>query len=659
MDHMWLQLTRSAAQQAALEQYLQETRDPSSPNFHKWLTAAEFGANFGVPQSDIQTITNWLESHGFTVNGVEPSRMLIDFSGTAGQVRQAFHTEIHNLNVNGQSRIGNVSDQQIPASLAAAVAGVVSLSTIHPHPMHTSMQAAVPMSPSFSSGSARYVGAGDFATIYNLNPLFSAGVTGQGQTVAVLENSDVSDPGEWSQFRRLFGLTRPYVYGSFTQIHPTSTATPCTDPGVNGDADESTLDAQWASAAAPNATIILASCSDSDNLGFGVFTALVNLLNNSSTPPAIMSISFGGSEAEQGADGNAFINEIYMQAVSEGVSLFVSAGDAGADSNTTDRTNNLATTGISVNGLASTQYNVAVGGTDYEDTYLGTTNTYWNTSNSVTEESAKSYIPEIPWNNSCASALIATHYGFTGTGNGLAFCNSTVANADGYLNIIAGSGGPSSCATMPNGTCQGYPKPSWQAGTFGNPADGVRDLPDVALFAAISVHGTWNHAYIFCYSAQGFSCGQGYFYSAGGTSFSSPIMAGIQALINQKTGLTRQGNVAPIYYALGNTEYGATGNSACNSSAAGGPAASCIFHDITAGDMDIVCKPGTPNCYSGAAGNTNTYGVLSVSSTSLMPAYPAGSGWDFATGLGSVNAYNLVMGWPTTPPATVAGSSLR
>ena len=641
MDHLWLLLKRSPEQETALEEYVSALHDPNSPNFHQWLSAAEFGANFGASGEDIQTVTNWLQSHGLTVNGVLPNRMLVDFSGSAGAIRHTFHTEIHHLHVNGKAHVANMTDQQIPAALEGAVAGVVSLSDIQPHPLVRDVTPAA----QFPGTTTRYVGASDLATIYNLNPLFAAGITGRGQTVVVLEDSDVYDTSEWSQFRRFFGLQRPYVYGNFSQIHPALPGSPCIDPGVTGAATEATLDAQWSSAAAPDANIVLASCNDTYN--FGVLTALVNLLNAPDTPPSVMSISYGGSEAQQGST-NLFINELYRQAAAEGVSLYVSSGDAGADSNTRDRSNNLATTGISVNGLASTPYNVAVGGTDFGETYAGTIGEYWTGVNTATYGTARSYIPEIPWNNSCASELIAQWYGFPMTYGLTGFCNSSFAGSVGYANVIAGSGGPSSL----------YAKPSWQS-VFGNPSDGVRDLPDISLFSAVSRNGTWGHAYIFCYSqpvgtpATSQPCAEGHFFSAGGTSFASPIMAGIQALVNQKTG-ARWGNPNPIYYSLANDEYGSSGNASCDATLGNAVSPNCIFHDITLGDITVVCRPGTPNCFSDGGG---TYGVLSTSATSYQPAYPSQSGWDFATGIGSVDAFNLVMNWPAAPSTAISAQA--
>ena len=644
MQHLWLQLKRSPEQQATLDQYTEELSDPNSPNFHRWLTAAQFGEQFGVAQSDLDAVSSWLRAMGLNVESVAPNRMLITFSGSAGQVGRAFHVRMDKLNVDGSAHVANMNDPQIPAALAPVVAGIVKLNDFAPRAMHTKIQPRslshpnagpsadttdrAAISPDFTySPQYHYVSPQDLATIYNLNPLFESGHTGRGQTIVVLEDSDVYSAADWTQFRKNYGLTRPYIYGNFTQTHPSSAAAPCDDPGDNGDDVEAIIDAQWASAAAPDANIVLASCANTYN--FGPLIALYNYLNASTPPPAIISISYGASEAEQGDTGNLLINALFQQAAAEGVSLFVSTGDSGGDNNTTDRKNNVAVTGISVNGLGSTAYNVAVGGTDFEDSYLGDTDTYWNTSNTPFFGSARSYLPEIPWNESCGSVLLANYLGYAKTYGPDGFCNSAIASGNGFLNVGAASGGPSAI----------YAKPSWQR-VYGNPSDGVRDLPDVSLFAA---DAPWGHAYVLCYSAAGYSCVQGYFYDAGGTSFASPIMAGIQALVNQKVG-DRVGNPNPTYYALARNEYGASGSSSCNSSLGNATSPRCTFHDVTAGDIDIYCQ-GSINCFTDGTKN----GVLSVSSSKYEPAFTTDPGWDFATGIGTVNAYNLVMNWPAAP----------
>ncbi len=365
------------------------------------MTANDFGENYGLAESDIRTVKGWLESHGFVVNNVYPGGMVIDFSGNAGQVRRAFHTTIHNLDVNGVRHIANFSDPQIPEALAPAVAGVVSMHDFLPHKM-------IRRNYTFTLDRQTYqaVVPADLATIYDFNPLFAKGITGTGQTIAVIEDTDVFSRADWVTFRSTFGLA-VYTSGTLASAHPAppSGVNNCGLPGVNGNDVEAGLDAEWASAAAPSAAIEVAACADTD-VTFGGFIAMQNLVNASSPPP-IMSVSYGICEAYNGASSNAFINTIYQQAVAEGISVYVAAGDEGAAS--CDAGQATAAHGIGVSGFASTPYNVAVGGTDFSDTLNGTIGTYWNSIDTATYGSAKSYIPEIPWNDSCAGSLLANY----------------------------------------------------------------------------------------------------------------------------------------------------------------------------------------------------------------------------------------------------------
>jgi subtilase family serine protease len=493
LDHILLLLNRPAETDAALAHLIDELHDPKSPQFHAWLTAPQFTAQYGPAASDLHAITDWLSGHGFTINGVHGGNLFVDITGTAAQVRDTFHTEIHVLEVGGVLHIANMTDPRIPAALAAAVSGVVSLHDFRPHtnfkPKYT-----------YTAGGNTYqaVVPGDLATIYNLNPLFKRGISGQGQTVVVIEDTNVYSTGDIASFRKKFGLSS-YTSGSFSQEHPKppSGKNNCTNPGtVAGNEGEATLDAEWAGAAAPSAAIVLAACADT-SVTFGGLIALQNLIDGAS-PPAIVSISYGECEAINGATANAAYVKTYQQAVALGTSVFVSAGDEGAVSCDADQQN--AVHGIAVSGFASTPYNVAVGGTDFGDSYAGDNSTYWNTKNSSTYESALSYIPEIPWNDSCASALIYETLGFTSGYGASGACNSSIGEED-FLTTASGSGGPSNCATgkasipgVVSGTCKGTPKPSWQS-VHGNPADGVRDIPDVSLFAA---NGVWGHYYVYC-----------------------------------------------------------------------------------------------------------------------------------------------------------------
>ena len=378
-------------------------------------------------------------------------------------------------------------------------------------------------------------------------------------------------------------------------------------------------------AIAPDATINLATCGGSN----GVLTAIQNLVNQAA-PPSIMSISYGECEALNGATANLSYFTAYQTGVAEGMSIFVSAGDESATSCSSNL--DYSKYGIGVSGYADTPYNVAVGGTDYQDVYLGTTSQYFAATNTPTSGSAMSYVPEMPWNDSCSTFQIYNFLGYA-TGYGASgFCQSTVATSnDYYLDTGSGSGGPSGCATgaastrdVVSGTCLGYPKPSWQQGILGNPADGVRDIPDISNFAA---NGDWGHYVIVCYSHPGANYGGTPCTGAletwagfGGTSISSPVQAAMQALINQRVG-TKIGNPDPILYRIANAEFGLSGNSNCYSinQPAGrrGLGTSCVYYDITEGDNEVNCIASSDpaGCYlpdSSTNGSTTTGPVGSV-----------------------------------------------
>lgn len=671
MKHMQLLLQRSPEQEHALARYIDALHDPKSADYHHWLGAAEFGREYGVAPQDIARISAWLKAHGFSVDVVYPNALVIDFSGSAGAVREAFHTEIHRVVGRGGMHVANVRDPQIPAAFAGVVKGIVSLHDFRPRSM-------VKRKPKYTVGSQQYVTPADLAKIYNFNPVFSQGISGQGQTIAVVEDTDIYSAQDWVAFRAAFGLSN-YSSGNLVQLHPgptsisgtaaspagggtaatqppSTTSNNCNDPGINSAAFEAILDAEWASAAAPSATIELVSCADastSQTYTFGGLIAIQNLLNANVPPPPVISVSYGECEAYNGATANAAYSATFQQAVVEGVSVFVSSGDEGAAS--CDPVQASAYSGIAVSGWASTPYNVAVGGTDFGDTYSDSSSFYWNVPNGATYGSAKGYVPEIPWNDSCAGSLFSQYAGFAVAYGASGTCNSSIAAQYAIDSTGAGSGGPSNCATgepvydsngaiAATGSCRGAAKPSWQAGVFGLPNDGVRDLPDVSLFAS---NGFWNHAYVLCYSDVangGASCAgsPSNWDLAGGTSFAAPIMAGIQALIDQSTS-SRQGNPNYVYYKLAATQYGTSGSASCNSTNAQTISASCIFYDVTLGDIAVNCIG--KDCY----GATSTaYGVLSTSTVTLAPAYSATTGWDFATGIGTVNVANLVAGW-TSP----------
>ena len=619
MQRMLLVLKRSPEQESALRKLLDDQQDKNSPNYHKWLSPQEFGQQFGPTDADMQTITAWLQSHGFQVESTK-GRAVLEFSGSASQVQQAFHTTIHKYAVNGAQHWANASDPQIPSALAPAVAGMASLNNFPRKAMNapagrfTRDSSTGKIQPdytypggcvenNFVSGSCVYgVGPYDFAEIYDVQPLWTAGINGTGQTIAIVGETNINIQ-DVADFRSMFGL--PVNNPNIILNGP--------DPGIQGDESEADIDVQWSGAVAPNATIDFV-VSQSTETTAGIDLSAVYIIENNLAP--VMSESYGYCELGLGTAGNQFYNALWQQAAAEGITVFISAGDNGAAG--CDNFNAAppapAEFGLQVSGFASTPYNVAVGGTDFND--FSNPATYWSTTNnSTTQASALSYIPETTWNDSCTNAIFGT-VGYST--NAETNCNdSRLIN---FVSVEGGSGGVSKCTTPSGSTAAscagGYAKPSWQSGS-GVPADGKRDIPDVSLFASNGFLGSF---YIICQSDQtSSSCNlpNGQFLGFGGTSVSSPAFAGIMALVNQQTG-QRQGNANYVLYKLASQQ-------------------PTVFHDVNSGTIAMPCQTGSPNCNTSTSGHQ--YGLLS--------GYSTGSKYDVATGLGSVDANLLVTKWST------------
>ena len=650
MARMLLVLKRSDAQESALQALLDAQQDQNSPSYHQWLTPDAFGQQFGPSDQDIQVVATWLQSLGFRLAQISRGRTVIEFSGTAAQVQQAFHTEIHKYTLNGEDHWANASDSQIPTALAPVVDGIVSLNNFPRKPLFQAVgvfrrekqtgraKLIAPENPeltfqcgiSTTTGQPLYCNAlvpYDFATIYNVLPLWqqASPIDGKGQTIAIVAESNINVQ-DVTDFRSSFGLP---TYAQTCATPPTAGCLNIIlngpDPGLVPRAEtEADLDVEWSGGVAPNAMIDLV-VSESTESSSGVDLSSLYVVDNDLAP--VMSASFGDCELFLGATGNRFFQSLWAQAAAQGISVFVASGDNGSSGCDfyTGTNPEPAKNGFAVSGLASTPYNTAVGGTDFNDILSETT--YWKTTGNdpTTQKSVLGYIPEVAWNESCSSVLFSI-FGFSSDAE--TNCNNTqLAN---WVITVGGSGGQSSC-TNPTGTsganCTGgYPIPSWQTG-LNVPLNGGRAVPDVSLFSGGGFSG---NAYAICeLDKQTSGCAFG-FLAVGGTSVASPAFAGMMALVNQKTE-SHQGNASIVLYKLASKQTGAN----CNSSAATGPASSCIFNDVTSGTNAMPCTRGTPNCTTSSL--ADQYGVLS--------GYNARAGYDLATGLGSVNAANLVNNW--------------
>ena len=494
--------------------------DPSSQNFHRWLTPEEFGESFGRSPEKIDTVKGWLISHGFTIDETAKGGTWINFSGTAAEVDLAFHANMHDYNVDGHLHHANSTDPSIPRALADLVAGPVSLHNFPRKAMHTQprQMPEAELQPGYTESNGTHdLAPGDFAVIYGVNNVYNMGYDGADVTIAIVGRThpDGAIP-KWNKFRSTFGLP----------LNPPDVTVNGPDPGdLGSDEDsEADLDVEWSGAVAMGATINFVT-SELTNSADGVDLSAQYIVDSNRFP--IMSDCFGTCESQNtGATGNAFYYSLWEQAASQGITVFVVTGDSGAYSCTDENGN--PTGGKAVNGLASTPFNIAVGGTQLSDA-----STYWNPANTGNGTSALGYIPEVAWNN---------------------------YNAQNDWVFWASGGGASSL----------YGKPAWQV-CPGVPNDGLRDMPDVSLNADINV----GYRVYTCTNATG-PCSSNSWVIVGGTSAASPSFAGIMALIVQSKGGQRQGNFNSVFYQLGNAQY------------SGVSGASAVFNDITSGNNGFI-----------------------------------------------------------------------
>ena len=622
LDRMHLVLSRSASQETALHELINDMHTPGTASFHQWLTPEQFGKQFGPSDQDMATVQTWLGQHGFSVTQVNPGRQTIEFSGNVGQLRSAFHTQIHKYAVNGESHYANATDPKIPAALAPVVGGFVALNNFHAKSYAKALGKASynpktdKAKPEWTVGDSTngysfVLSPGDYAVQYDLNPLYKAGTNGAGQTIAIINESNINIE-RVNSFRTLFGLP----------ANPPQVIIDGNDPGVdgvnnpdgpNGASVEAYLDVEWAGAVAPNATVDLVIGGDTA-LESGLFLAAERAVYSNLAP--VMSLSFGSCEANIGSATNTFLNSLWEQAAAQGITVAVSTGDNGSAGCDDDNTQEYAIGGLAVSGFASTPFNVAIGGTDfyYSDFSQGLNSMeaqfqdYWSetASNSTPAVSIKGVIPEQPWNSS--------QYGDT---------LSTLLNGSSpaSTSIAAGSGGASSL----------YAKPGWQAGT-GVPQDKARDIPDVSLFASSGANASY---YPIC-AVDGdcqpvASNGTVQIFGVGGTSASTPSFAGMMALVNQVYG--RQGQADYVLYPL-----------AAQFQAA--------FNDVKAGTNTVPCdfSDSTPDCISVSPLVTVTDPNLGTATegelgTGTTADYNATPGYDLATGLGTIDANQLVTNW--------------
>jgi subtilase family serine protease len=585
----------TAAQQAELDALLTAQQQRGSPDYHRWLTPEQFGSRFGLGQGDIGKVTAWLENAGFSVEGVPASRNMITFSGTAQQVEAALHTEIHRYNVRGEAHYSNASDPSIPATMGDVVLGFRGLDNFRLKP-HVTRRTV--LNPKFTSGVTgnHFITPGDLATIYDVNRLYQQKIDGTGQKIVVVGQSDVA-LSDIQNFRKAAGLPAndPTPINANNSSFVGLVVPGDTDPGMQSlDIDEANLDVEWAGAMAPKATVIFIVGGVANGQG-GVFDALYYAITTSPIPAPVVSISYGGCEQDFGASGVSAFNSLGQQASAEGITILAATGDTGA-ADCDFNFGSPSPTTVSTLGLAVDLPAALPTVTSMGGTKFNEgSGTYWAPAlGTDVVSSALSYIPETAWNET----------------------NTTISGAS--TGLAAGGGGSSAFIS----------KPVWQAGT-GVPNDGARDVPDISLSASIlndaylicseNFDSTTNTFSPTCPNPPSFRNTDGSLAAFGGTSFGPPTMAGIVALINQETNHSGgSGNINPTLYAL----------------AAQVPAA---FHDVTTGNNQV---PFSAQC-----------------AATTQIGYNAGTGYDLATGLGSIDAFVMVTNWTSVTAASTGNAA--
>ena len=608
LEGMSLRFLPSAAQQAALDQLLADQQNPASPRYHQWLTPLQYAAQFGLSSNDIAKIRAWLTSQGFTVTGVANGGTFITFDGTVAQAQTAFATSIHSLSLDGVTHFANITEPSVPSSFAGVVGAITGLHDFRARPhLHSSI-----VKPNFTSSQTgnHFLAPGDLYTIYDVQPLLTSGLNGAGigtgpincksvgtpqptcGDIAVMGAVDIST-ADIADFRNAAGLSTTNLPTTVPEGTDPGPANNCTPGGTTKcsdpnllDLDESFLDLEWSGAMAPSANILFVNGKDIFN------NSMTQAIDQNLAP--IVTISYGLCEAGEGSSFMNAYNQFFKQASAQGQTIMAASGDTGA-TDCEASTESAATEGLAVDFPGTSPYVTAMGGTmfngDLEATGSGTTwstTQYWKgTSGSDVVSSALSYIPEAAWND-------LSYGGFGG-----------------------GGGGASAF----------FAKPAWQVETGASgmttqvSPDSARDVPDLALDAS-DIHD----AYLICaegWCTNGFRNSSGYFNGGslfGGTSFDAPIFSGMLALVEQKVG-SRLGNINPTLYALG------------NNTAYYNPTSTSVFHDVTSGGNAMQCVAGSVECPS-----------------SLSLGYSTGTGYDLATGWGSVDLYNLANAWSLVTP---------
>ena len=493
MGQMTLVLARHPDREQAFEQLLTDQQDPSSPQYHHWLTPSQIGERFGLSDAELDNVRYWLA----------PGRNFIGFTGSAGDVSRAFASDVNYYSVKGERKFSIASAPRLPGAVSSLVKSVRGLSTTDERPQHQ-MRPVSSASPLVTNGSDHYVAPADFSVIYDVPSTY----TGKGVKIGLVGRARV-DTADLVNFRQktatTFANPTVIVPTAFGGVDPGPALTaPPSNPSLAGDQGEATLDVLRSGSTAQGASILLVVSTAYPAGDIGADAEY--LIQTEPVPVQVMSISFGACEGADGASGVQFWDSLFQQAAGEGISVFVSSGDSGASGcDANFQPPPAAPKPNSPNYICSSSYATCVGGTEFNDANI---DDYWSGTNGTGFGSALSYIPEGAWNEPLSNDQP----------------------------IVAASGG---------GVSAFISTPTWQTGKGVPAARAGRYTPDIAFSAS------GHDGYFACMAAAGGDCvgSQFGFIIFSGTSASAPGMAGIAALLDQKL-KGGQGNLNPKLYPM-------------------------------------------------------------------------------------------------------------
>jgi len=544
-----MQLYLAPRNEAELRRLLRRQYDPASPDYHRWLSAAEYEARFGPTRADVDALSAWLETHGFAVTNADVAQGRIAFEGDVETASAAFQVTI------AGSRDGryysNVADPMLPASLASKVRHIAGLHNASASVMDTQIT-----DPKNNDGIlTNHFGPTDVWTYSDERSLLDAGMNGAGQCIAALEGSDV-DQASLDDFDTLFGLP-PLVTGvNLATVYPDG-APGVAPPASQGSPPyaEALVDVEYAHGIAPGAQIVLYA---------GNFPALgtqglVDTLKAATTDNRCGAITISWAQCGEPKSFFRMLNDSYTRGAAQGQSIFVATRDVGVGAPAFSR----KTRGC----VAPKKPGIEENAVSPNVTAIG------------------------------ATEISPPQFDASGNDTGV----GVPAEAVWFIDVVehrfksASTGGVSAI----------FPKPRYQKGVK-SAHFRKRAVPDICFGGGTaSSPGYWECLDFGLYNtgvASGPNCAVG-----GGTSIAAPQWAGILAILMQKKG-SRFGNINPLLYALAGANLG-------NLSAVG-------IRDVTQGN--------------------NGYYPLT--------GYVAGSGFDLASGWGSIDVAQFATAFTTFVP---------